>query len=225
MARTTKEKAMQKISYHMNTDEPQFLSDDHFDQEENDLEASSVPLEGYAEETKGFQPRSRLPVSRESQSRRKTELLSRFANDYTQQFKGRLHINPEDIPTGHSIFWGAKSVKGHGRQEKLTKLYEEGFFPATAEDFPKRAYRDYYGEIDDSMDIIDCGANTLLLRDNDINKAHIKHFEKVSDQNQSPVRKAQKDALNPYGNIQQNNNQFFPELPEGNGLTSSYIDQ
>ena len=225
--REIKDIALKKITYHMSKDDTEFLSNEYFEENEidKDMEDSSIPLEGMAEQTAGMQPRSRIPVSRESQSRRKAELLSRFTEDYSRQFKGRLHIDKEDVPEGYSIFWGAKSVKGHGRQERLTRLYEDGFFPATAEDFPRRAYRDYYGELDDSMDVIDCGANTLLLSDNDLNNAHLRHYEKVSYHNSAPVREAEKLAQDPYNtrNKSQGNDRFFPNAPDDTGLNTSYF--
>jgi len=202
------------------------LPDDHFlfndiDEdtdmtEEDRLNASSIPIGEFAEKTKGMQPRSRLPVSRESQTRKKQDLMDRFNNEFTQEFKGRLYIKPENIPQGYSIFWGAKSVKGHSRQDKLTKLYEEGFFHATAEDFPERGYRDFNGYIDDSTDIIDCGANTLLLRDNDVNKAHLQHFEKISNEHLKTVQEHQ-DRRDPFDTTL--NDKFFPAAPNKNGMT------
>lgn len=204
-----------------------FLSEDDFDsddfdssdemlEEETRLGASSIPIGEYAEKTRGMQPRSRMPVTRESQTRKKQDLMDKFNNEFTQEFKGRLHIKQENIPNGYSIFWGAKSVKGHSRQDKLTKLYEEGFFHATAEDFPERAYRDYNGELDDSTDIIDCGANTLLLRDNDVNRAHLNHFEKISTDHLRTVEEHQ-DRPDPFDKSQ--NDRFFPTAPHQNGMT------
>ena len=193
---------------------------------EQNVRASSLPIDGLTKETAGFQPRSREPFTRESDMR-----TDRFVNYYEQTVaeahKGKTHMPEELIPDGYVFMWARESCKGRPDHGNLSDLEtRHGWEYATASQFPTKAYYDDNGDIQDSSSRVRCGGLIGMIRKKEIHEAQLKQLSRLRNTQsrmQQQLRSRDGD-LHPFSNQTgfKNNNQFFPSDEVSRSFASSF---
>lgn len=206
-------------------EERRTMSNDYM-RPEQPIYESSIPIDGFREQTADFAPRSRDPFTRESSSRTQ-RFVDYYEQSYVESFKGKTHMPPELVPEGYVFMWARESCKGHPDHGNLSNLEtQHGWEYATAEQFPTKAYYDDHGNISDSSSRVRCGGLIGMIRPKEIHNAQLKQFERlrVSSNRMEKQLRTRDGDLHPFSNqtSMQNNDRFFPSDEVSRSFSTSF---
>ncbi len=187
---------------------------------------ASIPLDGLREETRGFQPRSREPFTRESDARA-DRFISYYEQTVSEAHKGKTHMPEELIPEGYVFMWARESCKGRPDHGNLSELEtRHGWEYATASQFPTKAYYDDQGNVEDSSSRVRCGGLIGMIRKKSIHEAQMKQFARLrNNQSRTQQQLRSRDGdLHPFSNQTgfNNNNRFFPSDEVSRSFASTF---
>jgi len=176
----------------------------------------SVPIGEMAFESEGLAPRSRSPFTRESE--RRQHYINKYERAVIETRRGKTYMPDENIPEGLVFMWARKTVRGRADDRNIPTLESEhGWRAADASDFSSYAYRDDYGNLNDSSSKIYLGGLQGMVRDKEIHEAQLRHYARLrsqSDRQYSDFRSTNDGSPRAANNMESYNEQFFPSIPE-----------